>query len=187
MGEKLRGPQHPVHQPPGPCSPTHRAGSAARRAPGSPWELPVPLRIGSQPLWLFPQPPPICPARSSPNLLVAAAPGGVNLCFPRRAQQHAAGSGWFCCPSPLPVGLFCCSSPGLAGISADGIKRQAELFFAGERVKRVGEQKLLLPHKPCYGMGKCSSLQSRGEGEGQSSAAAAPRTALRRSCEHGCC
>lgn len=43
-------------------------------------------------------------------------------------------------------------------------------------MKRVGEQKLLLPHKPCYGMGKCSSLQSRGDGEGQNSAAAAPRS-----------
>lgn len=43
-------------------------------------------------------------------------------------------------------------------------------------MKRVGEQKLLLPHKPCYGMGKCSSLQSRGDGEGQNSAAVAPRS-----------
>lgn len=53
--------------------------------------------------------------------------------------------------------------------------------------RRVGEQKLLLPHKPCYGMGKCSSLQRRGDGEGQNSAAAAPCTALRRSCKDGCC
>lgn len=65
-------------------------------------------------------------------------------------------------------------------------KNQAELLHVR---KQVGEQKLLLPHIPCYGIGKCSLFQSRGDGEGQNSAAAA---ALSHSCKdgtqhHTCC
>lgn len=65
-------------------------------------------------------------------------------------------------------------------------KNQAELLHVR---KQVGEQKLLLPHIPCYGIGKCSLFQSRGDGEGQNSGAAA---ALSHSCKdgtqhHTCC
>lgn len=64
-------------------------------------------------------------------------------------------------------------------------KNEAELLHAK---KQVGEQKLLLPHIPCYGIRKRSLFRSHGDGQGQNSAAAA----LSHSCKdgtqhHTCC
>lgn len=63
-------------------------------------------------------------------------------------------------------------------------KNQAELLHAR---KQVGEQKLLLPHIPCYGIRKCSLFQSHGDGEGQNSAAAAPSHSCKDGTQHHTC